>query len=275
MGGHSNVFLVIIGLIFTALVGVVRYLTGPEWALSLFYLVPISIAAWKVGRRAGVLMSFCGAISWLVADLMILDTFSIKAIPFINETFRLIVFLIITYYISRLRATLNMHKELSRIDSLTGIENRRAFFDLAAIELNKARRFQYPISLLYIDLDDFKRINDLFGHHVGDDLLCTVARVIKSNIRSFDIVARLGGDEFCVLVVGAEANPALSIAEKLQKLIVDLLNKRKWSVTLSIGVATFIHLPESVRDMVKKGDSLMYSAKEKGKNMIQQDVISK
>lgn len=274
-GVHFNALLVIVGVIFAALVGWLRYLTGPEWALSLFYLIPISIVTWKAGRWAGILISFCSAISWLAADIMMLDTFSKKIIPFLNETFRLAVFLIITFCLSALRKALNTHKELSRTDSLTGIENRRAFFDLASKELDKARRFHYPISLLYIDLDDFKQINDLFGHHVGDDLLCMVARLIKSNIRSFDIVARLGGDEFCVLLIASEAEPAHSVAEKIQKLIVDLMSKREWSMTLSIGVATFRCLPESVSDMLKVGDSLMYSAKVKGKNMIQQNIIGK
>ncbi|MGD9151945.1 MAG: diguanylate cyclase, partial [Desulfobacterales bacterium] len=196
---HSKVLLTIFCLTFTSAIGVMRYLTGPELALSLFYLFPIGLASWYVGRWSGALLSFASALSWLIADLMMLKSFSNLLILFLNESFRLIVFLIVSYIISRLKTSLENHRQLARTDHLTGIHNRRAFFDLANLELNKARRYQMPISVLYLDIDNFKQINDRYGHQVGDQLLRLVAKTIKDHIRSVDVTARFGGDEFGIL----------------------------------------------------------------------------
>jgi len=113
--------------------------------------------------------------------------FSSSIIPYLNETFRLIVFLIATDIINRLRISIDEHKEIARTDHLTGIANRRAFFDLADLELHKARRYETPISVLYLDIDNFKHINDHFGHHIGDRVLRSVARTIKNEIRAIDV----------------------------------------------------------------------------------------
>ena len=267
----SSFIFLISGFVLAISIGAIRYLTGPELALSLFYLIPISLTTWKVGRGAGIFISLTSAISWLLADLLMLHEFSNPILPFLNETFRLIVFLIITYTLFGLKTLLESQKALARTDSLTGIANRRAFFELAQIELQKARRFKHPISILYLDLDNFKNINDRFGHHTGDSLLCLVAENIKKSIRETDTIARFGGDEFVIML--SETKSSYSVAVKIQKKLLKIVKDKKWPVTFSIGAVTFKHLPKSVDELIKKADSLMYSAKEKGKNMIQHEVI--
>ena len=270
---YSKLFFIILCLFLVLVIGVFRYLSGPELALSLFYLFPIALVTWHVGRWAGILISIASTLSWLVADLLMLGSFSNAFIPYLNETFRLIVFLIIALTIFELRTALENQRELAGTDPLTSVANRRAFYDLANMELNKARRYQTPISVLYMDIDNFKQINDHFGHPTGDKLLGAVARTIKNNIRAIDIVARLGGDEFGILLAETGAESAALVARKLKKKLLELMQDNGWSVTLSVGAVTFEILPDSVDEMINTADSQMYNAKKNGKNRIQYKII--
>ncbi|MEW5909275.1 MAG: GGDEF domain-containing protein [Thermodesulfobacteriota bacterium] len=262
-----------IGLLFILLVGLIRLAIGPEFALSLFYLLPVIATTWYMGKRAGVLISVAAAVTWLGADLIRISQFSKPYIPYINQTFRLVVFLIITVVVDKLSAALRNQRALARVDSLTGIANRRAFFELSKRELDKARRSQTPISVIYIDIDNFKVVNDRAGHSAGDDLLCHVAETLQKNVRSVDVVARLGGDEFCILLSDAPAPTGISISEKVHRILTAQANAHGWPVTFSIGAATFEKVPESVDILITAGDMLMYDAKYRGKNRIQHAVM--
>jgi diguanylate cyclase (GGDEF)-like protein len=272
---YSKLFYIILCLCLVLVIGVFRYLSGPELALSLFYLLPIALATWHAGRWAGILMSIASTLSWLAADLLMLSSFSNALIPYLNETFRLIVFLIIAHTIFGLKTALEKHRELAGTDPLTEVANRRAFYDLANMELNKARRYQTPISVLYLDIDDFKQINDHFGHHIGDTLLRAVAEAIKENIRAVDVVARFGGDEFGILLAGTGAESAALVARKLKQKLQTLIQDKGRSVTLSVGAVTFENLPGSVDEMIDAADRQMYHAKKNGKNRIQYKIIDK
>jgi diguanylate cyclase (GGDEF)-like protein len=209
-----------------------------------------------------------------MADLMMLNSFSNALIPYMNQTFRLIVFLIITSIISRLKTSLDNQKELARTDHLTGIANRRAFFDLANLELGKARRYQTPISILYMDIDNFKHINDHFGHHIGDRLLRSVAMTMKNNIRAIDVIARFGGDEFGILLAETGSESAALVAGKLKEKLVELVQHNGWPITFSMGVVTFEITPASVDEMIDLADAQMYLAKRHGKNRTQYKTIA-
>jgi diguanylate cyclase (GGDEF)-like protein len=256
------------------LIGVIRYLTGPEFALSLFYLFPIILGTWYVGQWAGILLSLASAFSWLMADLAMTRAFSSTLIPFLNESFRLLVFLIITFMLVKLKNAIDTHKALSRTDSLTLVHNRRAFQDLADLELTKARRSKKPLSVLYIDIDNFKKINDRFGHRIGDTLLRSVAKTIKSNIRAVDILARLGGDEFGILLAETGSGAVARVASKLKEKLLGLMQDYRWPVTFSIGVVTFENPPDSVDHLIDAADAQMYFAKNNGKNRIHYKVVA-
>jgi len=271
---HSTILLTIFCFIFASAIGVIRYLTGPELALSLFYLFPVGLATWYGGRWVGVFIALMSALSWLAADIMMLDSFSNFLIPYINETFRLVVFLIVTYIVFKLKNTLENHKELAGTDPLTSVANRRAFFDLANQELNKARRNQTSISVLYMDIDNFKHINDHFGHHIGDRLLRSVAKTIKKNIRAIDVIARFGGDEFGILLAETGAGPAALVARKLKEKLMELAQNNEWPVTFSMGVVTFESIPASVAEMIDAADAQMYLAKRHGKNRTRYETIA-
>ncbi|MBU0993781.1 MAG: GGDEF domain-containing protein [Proteobacteria bacterium] len=257
----------------TVFIGLARYYTGTEYALSVFYLFPITIAAWHSGFAAGFFISVSSACSWLIADLILLDTFSKPLVPYINETFRLIVFLFMAYLVSELKNACFTQEQLARTDALTGLLNRRAFLEYMEIEFNKVKRFGHVVSIIYIDVDDFKRVNDVLGHSGGDRLLCVIAGIIQSNIRIIDVSARLGGDEFSVLLPQTDADAAFLVATKIQKKLFNVKLGHNWHPSVSMGVATYECLPESIHDMIKKADTLMYAAKQSGKNTINRQVM--
>lgn len=159
------------------------------------------------------------------------------------------------------------------IDPLTKIGNRRAFMKLSSLEIKRANRSKRPLSVAYVDIDNFKYINDHFGHSAGDTLLMLVAKIIKHTTRETDITTRLGGDEFVVLMSDSEAESAYSAAAKIQRNILRLMQENEWPVTCSIGLVTFNCPPNSTDDLIKEADTTMYSAKQNGKNMIRHKII--
>ena len=158
-------------------------------------------------------------------------------------------------------------------DPLTSVANRRAFYDFADRELNKARRYQTPISFLYLDIDNFKNINDHFGHRMGDELLRSVAETIKNSIRAIDLIVRFGGDEFGILLAETGAESAPQVVGKLKKNLLELVRDNGWPVTFSIGVTTFVNPPDRIDEMIDAADAQMYFAKRNGKNRTRYKVF--
>ena len=141
----------------------------------------------------------------------------------------------------------------------------RAYTNIGAT-MTRARRYAHPFSVAYLDLDDFKLVNDRLGHLAGDAVLRSVARALSGVMRASDVVARLGGDEFVVLLPEASAAPARLATEKLRGALADVVPAHGWRMTASIGVATFLVPPESVDELLGAVDGLMYRAKQGGKN---------
>jgi diguanylate cyclase (GGDEF)-like protein/PAS domain S-box-containing protein len=168
----------------------------------------------------------------------------------------------------KLEKALENEKNLSRLDFLTQIPNRRAFSEALQLEATRSRRYKRPLTLAYIDLDNFKQVNDQLGHETGDELLRLIAQTILATIRSTDTVARLGGDEFALLLPETGKDAAVEVMTKLSRILLEAVEARHWPVTLSIGLVTFAKPGESVAQMVKVADDLMYSAKTQGKNRV-------
>jgi len=265
--------LISVGFITVLLVGLLTYIAGPQLSSTVFYLIPIAMATWFTKRSIGLTLSILSAVTWLIADLSSGATYSSPDIPYWNGVARMGSFFILTFVLSVVKSTLKQEKEFSRIDFLTGIRNRRYFIELVNIEINRARRYEHPFTMVCIDLDNFKTVNDCFGHSTGDILLRLVARTIQQNIRVTDTVARLGGDEFAILLPETGRNVAETIMQKVQKINLEILRRHGWPVTLSIGVVTFTSPPSTVDETLRKSDQLMYDAKINGKNNIQYEVF--
>ena len=157
---------------------------------------------------------------------------------------------------------------MARTDYLTGAFNGRSFGETAAAEIARARRHSHPFSVAYIDVDDFKQINDRQGHSAGDRLLKTVADGLRRNVRGVDTVARIGGDEFAVLMPETDARAAQVAMRRTRRRLLEEARRAGWPVTISVGVVTFDHAPDSVDDLLRAADDVMYSAKRGGKNAL-------
>jgi diguanylate cyclase (GGDEF)-like protein len=156
-------------------------------------------------------------------------------------------------------------------DELTGLANRRSFRETLETELLRAQRFRNSLSLVVADLDDFKRVNDQFGHHVGDDVLRAFAEVLRGRIRGVDLAARLGGEEFAVLLPETDLEGAEALAENLREAVADLsvpVDSSEVRVTASFGVAAFPQT-HSADELMTSADLALYSAKRQGKNRVE------
>jgi len=161
------------------------------------------------------------------------------------------------------KLTENKLKKLALYDRLTGVYNRYALEEFLKKEVAKARRYKMPFSLLFIDVDNFKQINDTYGHQAGDRVLKQLARLFKNNIRKTDIPGRCGGDEF-LLIVHSEP---LVVAEKLRRIVEETVFNEKIKITVSIGIATY-HEGDTIETILRKADSALYKAKSEGKNRV-------
>ncbi len=173
----------------------------------------------------------------------------------------------------KLQAALEAEKSMSRIDFLTNIPNRRTFYEAVESEAHRSRRYRRPMTLAYIDIDNFKSVNDICGHAAGDDLLKLVATTIQSAIRRTDTVARLGGDEFVLLLPETSSEAAAIVVAKLQPLLQEEARRHSWPVSFSVGVVTFMTPLESVDHMIKRADELMYEVKRSGKSAVVCEIV--
>jgi diguanylate cyclase (GGDEF)-like protein len=265
---QSNAVILLEGLMLIATIGLLDFVTGDEIAFSVFYVLPISLIAWFVNSRLGLLASTISAVVWLGADVATHDPYSNQFIPVWNSLIRLAFFVIITFLLSALRKALQRESDLARIDHLTGAANSRYFHDVAQLEIDRCQRYQRPFTLAYVDLDNFKTVNDQLGHVVGDRVLRTVVESLKSQLRKTDFVARLGGDEFIVLFPETTQDAARHALTKIQGFLADCMRREKWPITFSIGVLTCGAAPGSSEDLLRMADELMYAAKNDGKNKV-------
>ncbi len=270
---RSQSCLTALGFLLLLFLGVLDYLTGPEISFSILYLLPVSLVTWFTVRRIGILMSIAGAVAWLVADVSPGHVYSDPVILYWNTTVILGFFLIVTFLLSSLKSALEHEKELARLDFLTGVANARLFYEQAKTEIERTQRYNGPLTLAYIDIDDFKAVNDCYGHTGGDGLLRLVAETIQRNIRGIDMVGRLGGDEFAVLLPETGAESAQVVIRRIQDNLLDVILQNGFSTTFSIGVLTYLSPPSNVDDMIRIADRLMYAAKNNGKNMIRHKTL--
>ncbi|WP_267226097.1 sensor domain-containing protein [Dyella silvae] len=172
--------------------------------------------------------------------------------------------------IERKRAEARLH-HIARHDPLTDLANRDLFNQQLEAALDNVVRFGGNLALLYFDLDQFKQVNDRFGHHVGDLLLCEVAQRIKSHLREGDVVGRMGGDEFVVLLSHLQSTAdSVAVAEKLRAVLNEpfQLAERRLQISTSIGIATYPLHGDDPRELTRAADYAMYQVKKNGGNHV-------
>jgi len=266
---RNKLFWTIAGFALIGGIGFLDFVTGYELAFSLFYLLPVSLVAWFTGQRLGMLASIASACVWLTADVAAGSSYSQPFIYAWNTLIRLSFFVIPVFFLSSLKRMLTREKELARTDHLTGAANSRFFYDLLQMEIDRSHRYGRPFTLAIIDLDNFKTVNDEFGHSVGDQVLCIVVRSIEKCLRKTDVVSRLGGDEFALLLPETDPESAVVVLAKLQSSLAEKMRQGHWLVTFSIGVLTCSTASNTTDELVRMADDLMYAVKRAGKDAIQ------
>jgi diguanylate cyclase (GGDEF)-like protein len=250
------------------LIGVIDYQTGYELAFSLFYLIPICLATWVSGRDLGLLVSILSACEWYLADVLSGHIYTSSLIYLWNTGIRLGFFAVATIMLAALRESLDHERNLSRTDHLTGAANTRAFLEMIQSETDRYERYHHPFTVVYIDLDNFKAVNDRYGHLVGDKVLHAIVADVRKRLRKTDVLGRLGGDEFGLLLPETGQEAAQVVVKKIRDGILSAMQLRKLPVTASLGVVTCQGVPKSAEILIKAADDLVYSIKNHGKDGI-------
>ncbi len=263
---QSPITITTLGMAGVVVVATLDLLTRNGMAFSLFYLVPVAVVAWFGSSSAAMAVAIAGGIASPVTESLSGVAYDAAWIPFWNIVVRTGTYGTVAILATRLRRSLEHERTLSRTDALTGVANSRHFSDSAQSEIGRARRTGRPLSIAYLDIDNFKLVNDDFGHAAGDDLLRRAAMTLVSTTRRTDIVGRLGGDEFAVLLPETGSEEAVVVLNRLHEALGKEIRSRGHPVTTSMGAITFNKAPPSVDDLLWPADQLMYAVKRVGKD---------
>lgn len=257
-----------IALFLIAIIGFIDYIVLLDVSLSIFYLIPIVLATWFIHIRTGILLSAMSAGIWFWAEFKAKTNLSPWNLVW-NSSVRLCFFLTVIYLLWEVKCAYEREKKLARTDGLTGAVNQRFFLILLHEEVARCQRFCHPLTLAYFDLDNFKTVNDRFGHSQGNELLCLITETINHHIRAVDTLARLGGDEFAILLPETNYEAAKITLNRLHHTLLRAIAQTPYPVSLSMGAVTFQIFPDSLDQMLEMADQLMYKVKQRGKNGIE------
>jgi predicted signal transduction protein with EAL and GGDEF domain len=208
---RSRSFTVGVALAFLVGTGYADWLTGRDISLSVFYVAPIALTTWFVNKRTGLLFAFLSTLMWFVADDMGRPHVQ-PLVPYWNAAVRLGFYVVALVILAKLKGALERERSLSREDATTGVANARAFLELASTEVERSHRFGRPITLLYVDCDDFKAVNDNHGHIIGDEVLRAAARTMQGDRRG-----RCRGSRAATARVAAGCNDRAGLAGDVQR----------------------------------------------------------
>lgn len=246
---------------------------GWEPSFSLFYLVPIGVAAWVLGRWGGVTIAVLSTAAWLYTSRH--SPVDPVAILYWNGFVRLVLFIVVSELLVHLHAALTRERALARTDPLTGLANSLSFTEIAEREIAVARRTGRSLSLIWIDLDGFKQINDDLGHATGDAVLAQVGAAVRRSTRRTDVAARMGGDEFAVLLPETDLAGASVIVEKIVAGVGQNVTIEDRRISMSIGALVCEKVLPDLDMILKKADDLMYEVKRAGKGASRIELCSR
>lgn len=256
---------------FIAFIAVIDYMTNNQTAITLFYAVTIVAVVWLSWGYVAILAALlCGTLGCAIAHISSSPcsvTSSTRA--WTQSSF----YLIFTFALLALKYMQVQLKGISTMDPLTDLANSRYFLDVGAKELARAHRYKRAFSIIYIDIDDFRVINDSLGHQVGDGLLREIAKMAKLIIRKSDTVARLGGDEFALLLPETGEVAAKAAVARIIKRLSEIKAPDSRQITFSVGVITNTGQPGDFEDIVNIAKNLMHEVKHGGKNSVKYRLL--
>jgi diguanylate cyclase (GGDEF)-like protein len=257
------------GMAMVAAVAAFKVTVGHDIPVADFLLIPVAIVGWLVKARA---YAYVAAVCTAAVSVVIAVAGQAQAplaAALAAAGVRFVLYVVVLALLGGIRQMHVAREKEARTDFLTGAANSRAFEEAAAAEIERGRRYGHELSLLYLDVDDFKAINDTFGHRAGDGVLTDISHVMRCAVRDSDLVARLGGDEFAVLMPEANRFAAGAVARRVRDEVGRVTAPDGRAVRCSIGVASYLAPPASVDALIHDADTLMYSAKEQGKDRIE------
>lgn len=246
---------------------VVDVATGEELSVVVLYFFPIFAAGWWAGMRSALFVALVAALAWGAADRLTHE-YSRVWIWYWNTGVRLATFLTIAVLTARLRTALRIANDLARHDPLTGLHNLRALLEHLDPMLELTRRHARPFTAAYLDLDNFKQVNDRRGHAAGDALLRRVGHALRVSLRAGDLCARVGGDEFVIVLPETDRPGGEAVLTRLHAAVQAALEDAGDDVGATIGALTFTSVPENSEAVLRRVDALMYAAKAQGKRRV-------
>ncbi len=253
---------ILLAVAWVLLVVLLDCLTTNHLQMSPLYFPAIFVFAWFAPRSTGVW--WCLGITgvWFIGALLAGQRYEHWYVPIWDFLGRFGAYLLLFLVVAQWKK----QRTYAGKDPMTGVANRRTLANYAAREIERCRRAGEPMTLGYLDCDNFKKFNTHWGHQAGDQLLRLVARTLTQHVRPSDLIARLGGDEFAIVLPGTGPEEAPKIFEELQNHIRELALECGMLVSFSVGAVTFEKAPASVSEMLKQADDLMYEVKKAGKN---------
>lgn len=269
----SEPFSLGVSLLLVAIAAVFDLLTGTDINLWLLYLAPVALCAWFARPWLGFAIASVSAITTLLVDLLSGTHYLHRMSAYWNAAVELLMFLAVWRTLVLLKQAYRQARDLARTDHLTGVANSRYFTEILSLELEYAHRHNRSLSLAYLDIDNFKQVNDRNGHAVGDALLRLVAQTMKQAVRANDLVARVGGDEFAILFREAGHEQVRAVMDRIKYQLSRLAVQNDWPVSFSAGVVSCTGSPCLADELIKRADRLMYAVKASGKNMVKYDQM--